>query len=1161
MLRIRSVILSLGFLALLASCTSPKNTAATRWYHSFNTRYNIYFNGETAYQAALKTQQESYEDNYSRMLPMFSISALSKENEKTATGGPFDRSIEKAAKAIRMHSIQTKPDRQTGKRNNPKYKEWMNRTEYNPFLHHAWILMGKSQFQNSDFPEAVGSFSYISRLYLTQPEIALNARIWQARCYIEMGWFYEAEDILSKIKKDGLPLRLQDWYDTVYADFLIQQKKYAEAVPYLQTAIRAEKNRGQKNRERYLLGQIYSTLGEKELAYNTFRHVSGAYPLEFAAKIRQTEVFAGNHPERITKALQKMAKSPKNKNYLDQVYCALGNLYLSVADTVRAIESYELGVEKSVRNGSDKALNQIQLGDLFFGKRKFIQAQPNYAEALPQLKKDDEAYPRVSKRSVVLDELVVFAEAVELQDSLQRLARMTEEERLAVVQKIIDDLKKKEAEEQEKQAREEYLAQQEDFRAQADANRPNVPRAPAAIVPPGDADAFYFYSPPVVAVGKTAFQQKWGRRKLEDDWRRRNKTNPMSDALADLLAEEPETIDELTEPTDDAQETTPAELSSDPYDPQFYLQQIPVGEEEIAASELIVADGLYHMALVYKDGLNDYPLALETFDRLDARFPHHENKLQSYYHIYLIYLKEGNAEQANAYKQKIRSEFSDNELAIAMADPNYEYNLRMMDFLADSLYQDTYQAYLAGETHRIRANYERAEQAYATSPLMPKFIFLHALSYVQTRDTEAFKAQLKTLIAKYPDADVSVLASEMMKGFQRGLLLSASGANILANGDLFTLRFGAYADDAVAIDSLAFSPETATPHQLLIIYPQGSLDDNLLLYTVASFNFGNFILTDFDLETTTMNNIRLLHIRPFDRLEETLQYVRMIYAPEGYARELNCSAIVVPISLENYNILMRGKTLESYMQFFEEQFGKEDTDLIQHWKRTRTQETEISTPALETLAPETSVEPTPPPVAPSPLPDAPQLPHPVYPDHSEPSSQPVDTLSAIQILSDLERQRAEQKTEDLLNRGSQLTNDVNRTLNEISADPIRGTQNLLKNLFRKKSSNAIDEYEQEQKRAEKERTDLLKKQADEEKILLKAKKKQEAELAKKKKQDAKVKADEKKRLQKEKENVAKQKEKERRETQKLKQKERKAKLKATEAAHKQREKERKQKRR
>ena len=37
---------------LLWSCSTKKNTKATRFYHAFNSRYNIYFNGKTAFDCA-----------------------------------------------------------------------------------------------------------------------------------------------------------------------------------------------------------------------------------------------------------------------------------------------------------------------------------------------------------------------------------------------------------------------------------------------------------------------------------------------------------------------------------------------------------------------------------------------------------------------------------------------------------------------------------------------------------------------------------------------------------------------------------------------------------------------------------------------------------------------------------------------------------------------------------------------------------------------------------------------------------------------------------------------------------------------------------------------------------------------------------------------------
>ena len=229
----------------------------------------------------------------------------------------------------------------------------------------------------------------------------------------------------------------------------MKNKQYEEAVPYFKTAIKAEKNRRQRTRMKYLLGQIYAEQDQNGLAYQMFGQVIKAnppYELEFAARIRQTEVFTGGNYQKVIKMLQRMAKSDKNKDLLDQVYYALGNVYMSREDTVNAIKNYELGVEKSTQNGLDKAICQIKLGDLYFQKRDYVKAQPNFSGALSGIQKEYKDYERVSKLSAILDELVVHVEAVHLQDSLQTLAKMPESERLAVIDKIIEQVKKEEEE-------------------------------------------------------------------------------------------------------------------------------------------------------------------------------------------------------------------------------------------------------------------------------------------------------------------------------------------------------------------------------------------------------------------------------------------------------------------------------------------------------------------------------------------------------------------------------------------------------------------------------------------------------------------------------------------------------------------------------------------
>lgn len=99
-----------------------------------------------------------------------------------------------------------------------------------------------------------------------------------------------------------------------------------------------------------------------------------------------------------------MTRYDRNKEYLDQIYYAIGNLYLSRADTAHAIENYELAVEKSTRGGIEKALAQITLGQLYFAQGNYAKAQPCYSEAVPLL---PDTYPDIAllrRRSDVLDE-------------------------------------------------------------------------------------------------------------------------------------------------------------------------------------------------------------------------------------------------------------------------------------------------------------------------------------------------------------------------------------------------------------------------------------------------------------------------------------------------------------------------------------------------------------------------------------------------------------------------------------------------------------------------------------------------------------------------------------------------------------------------------------
>ena len=176
----------------LQSCSPKKNNAATRNYQAFITRYNIHFNGDTHYKETLKEMETEYEDDYSRLL--FIHPAAAKADEKAPQpSGNFDRSIEKAQKAIQLRSIKKKPKKKAGKSSDPAYKEWLKREEYNPFLHNSWLMMGRSQYNNGDFLGAASTFFYISKHFSWLPTTVTEAKLWEARSYCAMDWLFEAE--------------------------------------------------------------------------------------------------------------------------------------------------------------------------------------------------------------------------------------------------------------------------------------------------------------------------------------------------------------------------------------------------------------------------------------------------------------------------------------------------------------------------------------------------------------------------------------------------------------------------------------------------------------------------------------------------------------------------------------------------------------------------------------------------------------------------------------------------------------------------------------------------------------------------------------------------------------------------------------------------------
>lgn len=883
---------------IITGCSTRKNTGATRAYHQMCTDYNVGFNAKNAYIEGQKLIDKGAKDDFTQLIEMYPISY--KENQTVATS-QMERTIEKCRKAIKKHSITKKPKLNLKKRKEPKYQYFYSQEEFVHGVKEAWILLGKAELHKGDFLGAASTFGYIQRHYPSDPEIVCEARIWQARAYGEMDWVYEAWQVFDQIKENDVVKRLNSDYAEVKAFLLLKDKNYKEAIPYLQLATKRENNKYLSSRFNYLLGQLYLEQNQTDKATESFKlavRQSQTYPMEFNARLMMLqcndEAWAKN-----VKKLKRLAKNSNNKDFKDQIYTIVGNIYLNHKDTAEAIEAYKTAIEESTRGGVEKAAVLITLGDLYYSQKEYIDAHPCYQEASGILNAEHPDYKRVMKLGEALGELAVNYNTVELQDSLQHLSTLTEEEQLKIVEKIIEEVKK----EEEEAAR---LAKEAETKGFEESTRPSM-----SMPTLGGAKDWYFYNQQLKTQGAQQFKQKWGKRVLEDNWRRANKVST-APSMDEGLGTENEELDENGEPiaVDEpkADDGVPAH-----HKPEYYLSQIPKDSADIAASNVAIADALYAMAVIYDEKLNDLPMSLETYQEFQRRFAKDSRELEGYYSSYRICGKLENNEEQEAYRQRIITEYPESKYAAVLSQPDYLERTKEMLALQDSLYADTYLAYSKGNFNTVFANYDNMVTNYSMSSLMPKFAFLNALSIGKTQPEEPFYQALTELVEKYPQSDVTPMCKDILALMSQG----REAQQGTTHGSILEKREELAQEEMVdeELKNATFSSEKKTPHYLLLIPRNENVNLNSLLYDLAAFNFTKFMVKDYDLAKRSVGGVTYIAVGT-ESFEETEWYERTMLAEPTLQGRITLDQVErIIISDENLKLIEQGKTWEEYKEW------------------------------------------------------------------------------------------------------------------------------------------------------------------------------------------------------------------------------------------------------
>lgn len=897
-------------------CSTQKNTAKTRWWHSFKARYNTYYNGTLAYIDGSLEKENGNKDNFTEMLPLYTVG--NKQSREIGKGN-FEKAIEKCQKTIKLHSIKKRPVWDKKRRKTEKDIEWLSRREYNPFLWKAWMLMGRSQFYKGAFDEAASTFAYMGRLYQTQPAIYAKSRAWLAKCYLEEGWLYDAEDVVRNMERDSIHWSARKEWDYTYADYYIHTGDYAKAIPYLRKVIKHEMRRKQRAREWYLMGQLQAALGNKAEAMRAYKRVirqNPPYEVEFNARIAMTEVMSGGQWKKMVSRLKRMAASDKNKEYLDQVYYAIGNIYLAQNDTAKAISAYERGAAKATRSGIEKGVLLLKLGDIYWEMEQYNDAQRCYGEAIGLLDKERKDYEELSHRSKVLDQLVPYTDAVHLQDSLQSLAKMDEKDRNAAIDRTIAELKRKEKEERDRQAEQNAQEtmqqnsgnnnmQQQNNRQQNNTNQQNN-------------GLWYFYNATAVSQGKSAFQKMWGKRENVDNWQRVNKTvvnfggnqeeTELSEAQLDSIARQEAIEDSLAQIADSAQ--------NDPHKREYYLAQIPFTEDQIEASNKIIEDGLFNAGVIFKDKLNNLPLSEKQLKRLTSQYPDFEKMADAYYHMYLLYMRKGETDVAEGYVERLKKEYPESEWTTLLSDPYFVENAKLGVHMEDSLYASTYDAFKAARYAEVSGNVRISDSRFPLGANRDKFVFIGGLSKLNEGDAEGCLEDMNTVVKKWPQSGVAEMAGMIVKGVSEGKRLKGGKFDL---DNVWERRSEVLTDnDSTAVREL--SDERFAAFTFMIAYKPDSTDENRLLFELAKYNFTSFLVRNFDIAVEDADGIHRMKVSGFRNYDEALQYVRQLFTNKTITSLIGRNRTII-ISEKNLPLLGRQFSYDDYARFYDKHFA------------------------------------------------------------------------------------------------------------------------------------------------------------------------------------------------------------------------------------------------
>ncbi len=721
--------------------------------HALSAEYNILYNGGLALDKGVEELKATYKDNFWQRLPierMQTNTEIVLPGQKTKNAN-FERAETKAIKAIQKHAMD------------------IGGVERNPQMDEAHLMLGKARYFDQRFIPALEAFNYVLYKYANSDKI-YEVKVWREKTNLRMeNDALAVKNLKRLLDENKLKGQVLADANATLAQAFINTDEVDCAVERLKVAIVTTKLKEEKARYRFILGQLYEELNEKDSAFQAYQSVidmKRQSPKRYViqAHARQAQQFDYENGDTVAflKKYKKLFKDRENRPFLDVLNHQMGLFY----DKFNKPQIAEKFYNKSLRTrGEDSYLaasNYRNLAYIYFKKAQFKTSGQYYDSTLVQLDAKSREHMFIKKKRENLDEVIKQEALVFRNDSILNMLSLSKSDQISFYETHIAKLKK---DEEIKKALEEKLKKENLPNPGSSGSTPNgvgdddvldAGKLSLAMPPgaksPGTASKsssqsdFYFYTASTVAFGKTEFVKKWGERIHKNNWRLSLKSN----------TDVNDNVDDDNTDTKDGVEASVA--ANEKYEVDYYLKKLP--KSQTAIDSIIKERNFanYQLGSIYKEKFKEYELAAAKYEKLLNDKPEERLILPSMYNLYKIY-ELIDRKKMLAMKEKIISKYPDSRYAQILNNVNSKANENIAS--PENTYSKTYKLYEEEKYRTALVNTEEAINQYPGESIVPKFELLKANTIGKLKGVQEYKKALNFVALNYPYSEEGKQAESM----------------------------------------------------------------------------------------------------------------------------------------------------------------------------------------------------------------------------------------------------------------------------------------------------------------------------------------------------------------------------------------------------------------